>query len=380
MVATDTTEPRMRWKFYSLESGNGLIDFWKHHLGNSSRRVLYVLGAGFDPRMCLGLEKLVRDAELRDFDVWLIEYDEGADSPSQAYRQRVRDNRDRLSRLLPSRKEPISKTVELRSIDGRRRIGSRRVAKLFSDVDEFAGYTDVIVDVSALPRGLYFPAIAALLDRLDAAERPQPTNLHVFAWDDATLDKAIRDQGIQDEAVYLFPFGADDREAVAHMPTVWIPLLGEGQEAQLRSIDEFVLDPNKEIVPVLPFPAYNPRRADNLLFAEYRQLLLEGLRVEPANFAYAAEQNPFAVYRQIMRIVRRYRQSFEPLGGVRFVLSALSSKLFSLGALLAAYEMKDDGIAVCIAHVECRGYDIADDAQVGGDLFGLWLKGELYES
>ena len=365
----------MRWQYYVLERSRSLVRFWKYHLETSTRKILYVLGKGFDPRMCLGLETLTCEAGLKSFDVWLIEWDEGPDSPSHIYAGRVKKNQDKLDTLVSKEGCLMRKPVELWSQDGRP-VGSRNVARLFRNACDFEKYTDIIVDVSALPRGLYYPCIAALTDLLDSAIQ-RPVNLHVFAWDDADLDKEIRDQGIQDQADYLFPFGGDDREAAAHLPTVWIPLLGEEQESQLRLIDEY-LGANKEIVPILPFPSFDPRRADKL-FLKYRELLLEGLRVEPAYFAYAAEQNPFAVYRQIMRIVRRYRMSLEPLGGVRFALSALSSKLFSLGALLAAYEMRSKDIGVGVAHVECRGYNIDNDVEVGGELFGLWLSGELYE-
>jgi hypothetical protein len=79
-----------------------------------------------------------------------------------------------------------------------------------------------------------------------------------------------------------------------------------------------------------------------------------------------------------MRIVKRYRLSLKPLGGVRFVFSALSSKLFSLGALLAAHEMRNQNVPVGIAHVECHGYELDEGSAVHGELFGLWLCGELY--
>jgi hypothetical protein len=338
--------------------------------------VLYVLGMGFDPRMCLGLEALVQEAGLTNFDVWLLEFDEGEDSPSQRHKREVQENRTKLSAILPEGQSPIVKRVETLSSDGKRRVRPRNAAKIFQKGEDFADYTDVIVDISALPRGLYFPAIAALLYLCDDTKAAVRINLHVFAWDDTDLDKSIRDVGIEDRAEYLFPFAGDDKEAEAHVPTIWIPLLGEGQKDQLSLIDEFFSN-TKEIVPILPFPSRVPRRADDL-FLEYRELLLEKLLVEPANFCYASEQNPFAVYRQIMRIVKRYRLSLKPLGGVRFVFSALSSKLFSLGALLAAHEMRNQNVPVGIAHVECHGYELDEGSAVHGELFGLWLCGELY--
>jgi hypothetical protein len=138
-----------------------------------------------------------------------------------------------------------------------------------------------------------------------------------------------------------------------------------------------------ETCPVLPSPATNPRRGDNLIL-EYREFLFDQIRVEPQNFIYASEENPFEVYRQLVRAIRRYDQSFGPLGGARFALSALSSKLMSVGALLAAYDLKGAGIDVAIAHIECEGYVVDGDPKNGvdkskGTPYSLWLTGECYE-
>jgi hypothetical protein len=114
---------------------------------------------------------------------------------------------------------------------------------------------------------------------------------------------------------------------------------------------------------------------------EYHDLLFDRLRGEPRNFIYCSERNPFEAYRQITRAIRGYRNSLNPLGGSKFVLSALSSKLLSVGALLVAYDFKTMNIDIGIAHVECHGYYLNETVQetmpqCRGELFGLWLAGE----
>jgi len=138
-----------------------------------------------------------------------------------------------------------------------------------------------------------------------------------------------------------------------------------------------------EIAPLLPSPSVNPRRSDDLLL-EYRELLFDRFRVEPSNFIFASERNPFEVYRQIRRAVLHYRDALERLGGCKAVLSALSTKLLSVGALLVAYELKRSKVDVGVAHVECQGYTMeaateGDGAKTQSELFGLWLWGECYE-
>lgn len=80
-----------------------------------------------------------------------------------------------------------------------------------------------------------------------------------------------------------------------------------------------------------------------------------------------------------------YQEVLEPLGGCKTVLSALSTKLLSVGALLVAYELKQAKIDVGIAHVGSQGYVMDGDHEASSsppysEIFGLWLAGECYES
>jgi hypothetical protein len=254
---------------------------------------------------------------------------------------------------------------------------------LFQNLADFSPYTDVVLDISAMPRTVCLPLIGKVLHMLDEARRCDPGsprfNFHLLVGESPDLDNAIREEGVEDDASYMHPFtGGLDRESSAEQPKIWIPLLGEGQRLQFERIYGLVRP--DEICPVLPSPARNPRRSDNLV-AEYRDLLFDRLLVEPRNFIYADERNPFEVYRQVGGAITDYQRSLGPLGGAKFVLSALSSKLMSVGALLVAYEMKSANIPVGMAHVGCHGY-IIDETPASApvharvELFGLWLAGE----
>jgi hypothetical protein len=48
----------------------------------------------------------------------------------------------------------------------------------------------------------------------------------------------------------------------------------------------------------------------------------------------------------------------------------------SMGALLAAYELKGAGFGIGVAHAECQGYALAAGAQAQAELYCLWLAGE----
>jgi len=371
-----------RWYNYVMESGSRLERFWQTHL-NTERHLLFVLGKGFDPRMCLSLRSLLSAGGIGRRDVIAVEFDEGASSPSRVYEPLVQANWSALQSLVAGRCSLATRLVKMWSDDGRR-IGSRSAAGLFSSLLDFKGYTDIVLDISALTRAIYLPLIAKILYILDEGaeeQRGSKPNFLVVVAEDPMLDCRIQHEGIDDTANYVHHFGGGlEMEATAGFPKVWFPVLGEHKSTQLGRIYDLVMP--DEIAPLLPSPSLNPRRSDDMLL-EYRELLFDRLRVDPSNFMFASERNPFEVYRQIRRAVVHYREALQPLGGCKVVLSTLSTKLLSLGVLLVAYELKRANIDIGIAHVECQGYTIESGTKGdGGDeqseLFGLWLWGECY--
>jgi hypothetical protein len=139
----------------------------------------------------------------------------------------------------------------------------------------------------------------------------------------------------------------------------------------------FVLVKPTEVCPVLPSPARNPRRSDNIVM-EYQKLLFDEVGIDPRNIIYGSELNPFDVYRQVLRTVLHYHSVLGLVGGCRVALSAMCSKVMSLGILLVAYELKPSDVQVGIAHIECQGYDVPDDLSIDVEPVGLWLAGECY--
>ncbi len=373
----------LRWGNYILRSGDHSTAMWRMLVGERERNILYMLGLGFDERMCAGLEAVLGAGGAGKRDISLLTFDEGPESPSRAHADLRAANEERLRKIVARAGCGLGqRTIKLVSDEGRR-IGGRSIAREFIGQAEFQAYTDVMVDISALPRGLYFPLLAKLLSVFDQSPKDGVVrNLHAIVAHSPVLDASIHDEGIDENATFLHGFSAAEfeREATREQPRVWLPVLGRGQRVQLDRILALVTP--DEICPVLPSPAQNPREADDLML-EYRDLLFDQLRVEPRNIIYASESNPFEVYRQIVRSVRRYRRALTPLSGCKAVVSAMSSKLSSLGALLAAYELRggtgDEHVDVGVAHVEAQGYTLDRPSEVPPPmLYNLWLAGECY--
>ena len=139
----------------------------------------------------------------------------------------------------------------------------------------------------------------------------------------------------------------------------------------------YVLVKPTEVCPVLPSPARNPRRGDDIVM-QYQKLLFDEVRLDPRNIIHSSEFNPFDVYRQVRRTVLHYTNVLDIIGGCRIALSAMCSKVMSLGILLVAYELKGGDAEVGIAHIECQGYDVPQGLDVNVELVGIWIAGECY--
>jgi hypothetical protein len=237
MSTAATPIPPMRWRDYVLEKGRGLIDIWSEHLGERERSLLFVLGKGFDPRSRLGLDMILAAGGAGGRDLIGLDYDEGEASPSLAYAQRVEENWTHITTAVQGRG-----TIELRRLpfwSGTRRVGPLHAANIFNLPQELTRYDNVVIDISAMPRGVYFPLIARILYLLDhpGAEATSRTNLHVLVADDPALDSRIVEEGIDETASFLHSFeGSFSREATGQQPRVWIPLLGESRTIQFDRV------------------------------------------------------------------------------------------------------------------------------------------------
>jgi hypothetical protein len=283
----------------------------------------------------------------------------------------ARANTDELLTLGGCRQEALY-NVDTHDDEGHNVAGRRTLSSLAGLTEILKGYSDVLVDISGMPRGVFFPLIAYLL-RL--ADRDVFRNLHVSVVEDPVLDGRIsgREYG---QADYLHTFRHQGEDKL-----VWIPLVGAKAGARLEKIHNKIKGVCVEICPILPFPARSLRRGDDLA-VEHAELLFEGFMVSPDNLLLCDERNPFDVYRKILEVEEYFRHrlaAVSAIGKVATVVSPLSSKTLSLGMLLAAVERS---LPVC--HVEAGAYQIDVDEQ--GSLvvdtargpIEIWLAGEPY--
>jgi hypothetical protein len=368
----------MRWDPYQLCYGAGFDAYWSNRLSDGSRRLLFIVGRGFDARATLTPRRILGLGEVAALHGWILRYRNGQpDTPNT--QQKIDANAAAFAQIFGSGLTEIE--IKMRGT-GNSHVSSRNTRAAVNRQQELAQYTDVIVDVSAMPRTIGLTAIAqliALLDQLVQSGAPS-VNLHVVVAESVVSDGHHTSASLSDTVTSLVGFsGQLTSESTINLPRVWFPVLGEGQSARLERIRS-ELDPD-EICPVIPFPSRDPRRGDRLI-EEYRLLLFDDFRVEPANILYASEYNPFEAYRQIYGAINRYRDSLSDLGGCKVFMSPLSSKLLSVGALLACYDHRahsggPDKVNVGIPYVESVAYgEPGDVVDTGIEVYSLWIRGD----
>jgi hypothetical protein len=371
-----------RWTPYVLLEGEELDKCFNSHFTSDSR-ILIIMSKGFDVRMNIAISKLKSNRNAPQVTCLLISFDEGADSSSHIYHQMVVDNMAELESLVDS-SQIIKTNIQLWSMDGqsKRRVGDRKAAELIDEI-EINNYTDILVDISALPRGIYFSMIGKLLALIDNIEGEKKTNLMVTVAENPELDTAIKDDTPDEDLTFLHGFSGeiDSSSAAQGEPVIWMPILGEGKALHILKAYNYLAP--SEMCPILPFPSRNARRPDALTI-DYHSLLFDTIGIEKQNIMYVPEQNPFEAYRILSKAIQNYHQSLITIGDCKAVLSTFSSKLLSIGTLMAAYELKSKDIGVGVLNVDSHGYRIDDDIDLQkmraeSNLFVIWLTGEPYE-
>lgn len=376
---------RPRWENYFMKSGADFDDFWKKYQEAVKPDILFIMGMGFDPRTHNGIETIFSLKSKQKRDTVLLRYFKTGEDVGETPTPKIKENIDRLNTFLNQRGYPSAqeKNIILRSDDDKS-IASINATYVIPDFSIFQNYSDIIIDISAMPRGIFIPLINKCLDLVDSYNNDNAVkkNLHVIVSENSKLDGLIVDRGTDETASYIYGFRIKEIDKTEDQKEVWIPILGENQTSQFDKI-KTELSP-VEVCPVLPFPCENLKRGDNLMI-EYQDRLLNDNNVELKNIVYVDESNPFQVYRLLTGTIKRYNESFKLLSGCKIIVSALSSKLLTVGAFMALYEKKKEGVNIGIMHVESLKHDLDpayEDQKIEiakhNKLFEIWLAGAPY--
>lgn len=365
-----------RWNDYVSAYADEIVDssdpepverLWAAAAETAAGRSLYALGVGFDPRCLVGLQKFLAlglDAPL----IVRFELPPPSEASHAVARTLATDNLRAFAEMV---KALSVKVIPYPAVHERVNAGPQLARSLVRN-EVMNGVEHVFIDISSMPSSLYFPIIAAALRVHD--QRGHPTDIQVVACENPAIDAAILELGISEGSVVGGFRGHIDVESEPSGIRIWAPVIGENSEPALRAIHAF-LNP-RETTPVLPFPARDPRRADRLLLEHQR--VFDEFQISPGDIIYADERNPFDLYRTLAKLQEDYKSALASLEETVVVPSAHSSKLLSLGVLLASYEY-DLPIASAAA-TDYMIHEGADFAALGqGNAVGcLWLTGDPY--
>ena len=87
-----TLQNKHLWSDYVINRGQHFTEFWKSFITEKNRNICFILGLGFDPRMCHAVESILALGGQGARDCVLIRYDEGDTSPSHRYQELVQAN------------------------------------------------------------------------------------------------------------------------------------------------------------------------------------------------------------------------------------------------------------------------------------------------
>ncbi|KVL19463.1 hypothetical protein WS95_13390 [Burkholderia sp. MSMB1826] len=359
--------------------------------------LLYIGGRGFDSRARMVMEQfvgsLVRSrAEVKRAELVLVGF--SSYQLSEELQAQTEENASALQEVFSTiGTTETTRTVTIgEGIDGEDDISASSALRRGTEqiVQMVDGQTDIVLDVSSLPRIVYLSIMLGLLQRLIAGS-DSPASLaasgvtfQVLVGEDAALDGQIRSEDPANELVLIPGYAsALQTESTQDWPLVWFPILGENRTAQMQKVMSAAIPNSAEICPVLPHPSREPRRGDRLLI-EYKEPLFDARETPLTNVLYAHEANPFEAYRQLLGAMKRYQQSFSVLGGCRLVVTPLASKLITVGAALACFEMKlnsaKERYGVAIPYAEPKRY-VVSAATVRAsrpDVSSIVLTGDAY--
>lgn len=359
----------MKWNSYMFFQQEEVSDFWRSYYAHSNAKLLFVMGKGFDPRMNNTLKKIFEDVAYQSLDCLAVDFPAQEETDGdEFYKQNVAE----FEALLKE------KGISYQTITIDAKLSwDNRIKSMLRQLNQIAytSYTDIILDVSAIPCAYYYNIAKLLYDKTQYDQ----SNFFITVSENVEIDKLIKKKYNEETITPLYNFRAlYGMESVFNPINIFVPLMGEDKKEHLKLVYD-TFHP-KEVCPVLPFPSKEPGRSDQLLW-EYNDFLTDTLKVEPQNLLYAPERDPFELYNRLEKLMQDYKDTLKLIDGqICFGFALLTSKLLALGVLLIGLKYENE---VQVYNVNSSKYDIANknriiEANEHSEPFLMWINGEPY--
>lgn len=386
----------MLWKQYVFRRGNHVNSMWDRLFEQRPVRLLYIAGRGFDLRAQTVMRSFVEtfessSASVENANLLLVGF--SGYQLSGPLKGVTEENAHALETIFSTLGATKSLSIASSaageddiSASNALRLGLKNVLDMVTD------QTDIVLDVSSLPRVAYLALMTGILDKLVSRKQTpisllaNNVNFQVLVAEDAALDGRIQPGDPSNDLILIPGFSSTlQAESLRDRPLVWFPILGENRVNQFTKVMTSVIPASSEVCPVLPHPSRDLRRADRLI-VEYKVPLFDTMQTPPTNILYAHESHPFEAYRQLLGAMERYRKSLDIVGGCRLVVTPLGSKLLTIGAGLACFEMRpvptedEPRYGVAIPYAEPTRYDVpvVDLHSSKPEICAMLLTGSAY--
>lgn len=330
------------------------------------QHLFLILGKGFDLRACRMLETF-HENDI-DVTVCLLNYNDETMQSDPANEQKSADNYEKIKKLAGMKLIEVDAPQYSGTSEKRTLIISETVRKVLTK-ELLAVYNNVLIDISAMPRSVSFSVIKRVLDIKKSFQKA-----YILVCENSEYDAKIRPKMLEESAQYLTGFNtfSMDMESEEGM-TIWLPSLEINGRHMFEPISNF-LKP-VEICPIVPFPAVNIRKSENIL-REYGDIIFKTHAVDKRNVIYVPENYPKLIYRKLYETVVYYNKalSIDSEKPVKFAFSSQSSKLMDIGMLLTVLALLKKRIKVSIVIVENHGYTGETTYDINGEkLYALCL-------
>lgn len=326
-----------------LEGKDALLE----HFAN--KKLLLIMGMGFDPRACHIAEHLIRS--INDITIYVIDYnDVGIHDKKSRYEENIKRLQDISKEYnvpffqfdMPMYKKDGLKKTLIISESVRTKINRECII----------GFSNILIDISAMPKGVSFSLINRLIKIKDIQQKMSITVCENSMYDDSIISQIGEETAefLPGFRTFSFTMEQNDHE------TVWFPILGMDDSKALRIIANY-LKPI-EICPIIPFPAVDVRRGEKML-RSCGEVLFRERAVEKRNIIYVPENDPRLVCQKIFLTVKYYEKAFgtNPDRNIQYVFSSSSSKLIDVGLLLAIISLSsEEDIETGIVILDKQGY------------------------
>lgn len=330
---------RNHWANSITNFDNEVETFVEGYFGDKKKKCLLVAAAGFDPRS-IRIASILADVMGDRLSAKFIREERA--SPDHDLVEKAEKNATKLSEIIP---KSSFLDVNIFADDGAP-VGGSQIVSLLGDDPFDADITDVILDLSALSIGVGFPAAKLLLLE---CEKKTDCSFHLMIVSNPELDDNISAVPYDRPTLVKGFSGPAIGYSTSDPACMWIPQLARGRKLSLSKIRLSIGECYKTC-PILPFPARNPRRSDDLL-SEYESELVNDWEVDPRDIVYVSEKNPLDSYRVLSTLKKRFDKTVKGTYEPHMILSPTGSKVMAAGALMVAIEHD-----VTVQYIETEEY------------------------